>query len=528
MAEDLKPMLGVVLKGQKKFFFAYGTGKRKDGKGDGLLLVDRKKPKKEDVAEGCDCQQFFEGWCWSSVDNGTIYFQGSGKNLSQAIVAKMALSAKRETGKQYDFQLPSSEEEARAASLNGESETKETESTEPTSDAAALFKKRLVVSKQRFEELKTADPARSKSVAGLFMQAVSLGQAKQYDDACLRLDEFDKQCLPRSTPPPPATDGAATAYKARAKALAEPLKKAIVSKAPTADEAKLRFTQSQAFAGKNEFAKANLLLDQVEKLLGGAPKAPTTEEKSGDDASRFKTRLQALLPDIQQLVASKTPQGGEVKQHFADANDLARGKDFVKANAALDKIESLLKQKPVSSTDDAATRFTERLKAMMPELTKAQAGDSRIGPDIKSGVSEAMAFARKKDYEQGNAVLDRLAKVLAQGPDGQKAPPPPDKTETVSPNLAAWQKARAAAIKQLRDLREAIDKSGDPEANRGVVLVMSIIKNLTESPTTPQQIAELRRYLQKDDVVAAAEEARDEFGKVHIRAPLLKALAALS
>src|SRR5262245_13389963 len=120
MADDLKPMLTKVLasEGKKKFFFAYGAGKRKDGKGDGELVVRGKKPKKQEV-EGAlvDCKEVLEGVCWVGNrpdNNKTIYFQGRGKKLSPMIVAKMALTAKRATGRQFDFQLPSPEEEARA------------------------------------------------------------------------------------------------------------------------------------------------------------------------------------------------------------------------------------------------------------------------------------------------------------------------------------------------------------------------------------------------------------------------------
>ena len=51
MADDLKPMLAKVLasEGKKEFFFAYGTGRRKDGKGDGELVVRGKKPPKAEI-----------------------------------------------------------------------------------------------------------------------------------------------------------------------------------------------------------------------------------------------------------------------------------------------------------------------------------------------------------------------------------------------------------------------------------------------------------------------------------------------
>src|SRR5262249_23269693 len=129
VANDLKPMLARVLAsgGDKKFFFAYGVGKRKDKKGDGELAVGGKKPKKPEIEGALDgCKEFLEGVCWAGKganDGDTVYFQGRGKKLSQMVVAKMALTAKQATGRQHDFQLPSPEEEARVAQLkDGEGE----------------------------------------------------------------------------------------------------------------------------------------------------------------------------------------------------------------------------------------------------------------------------------------------------------------------------------------------------------------------------------------------------------------------
>jgi hypothetical protein len=119
VADDLKTTLGKLLHsaGKKKLFFAYGTGKRKDGKGDGGLLVRGKRLKKQELEGVCECLQYMEGTCWSSMDGQTVYYHDSKDKLAAALIAKMVLSAKHETGKQYDFQVPSDEEAARVAHL---------------------------------------------------------------------------------------------------------------------------------------------------------------------------------------------------------------------------------------------------------------------------------------------------------------------------------------------------------------------------------------------------------------------------
>src|SRR5262245_24508375 len=84
MADELKSMLQSLekSKGKKRFYFAYGTGKRKDGKAfDGSLAVGGTRIKKEEVEQECACQQFFEGRCWSSPDGEVVYFAAKGSAL---------------------------------------------------------------------------------------------------------------------------------------------------------------------------------------------------------------------------------------------------------------------------------------------------------------------------------------------------------------------------------------------------------------------------------------------------------------
>src|SRR5262245_29705421 len=112
-------------KGEKKFFFAYGAGKRKDNNGEGELSVHGKKPAKkviEDKLASClvNCNDVFEGVCWTGnrpENNETVYFQGKGKKLADGIITRMVKTAHKTVGRKYDFQLPSAEEEARATKL---------------------------------------------------------------------------------------------------------------------------------------------------------------------------------------------------------------------------------------------------------------------------------------------------------------------------------------------------------------------------------------------------------------------------
>jgi len=96
-----------------------------------------------------------------------------------------------------------------------------------------------------------------------------------------------------------------------------------------------------------------------------------------------------------------------------------------------------------------------------------------------------------------------------------------------NPGLVVWRQERAAANTRLRSLATAIGGSGDPEARDAIILLQAIIKNLTAEPTSAAQVAELKRWLETDDILEDAE-APNPFGiEVAVRAPLLAALAGL-
>jgi hypothetical protein len=74
---------------------------------------------------------------------------------------------------------------------------------------------------------------------------------------------------------------------------------------------------------------------------------------------------------------------------------------------------------PVSDTN----LFTDRLKALKPEIDRVVASGEPVGQEVKLRVSEAAMFARKKENEKANGLLDQVEKLLKQ--DIPKAPPTP-------------------------------------------------------------------------------------------------------
>jgi len=100
---------------------------------------------------------------------------------------------------------------------------------------------------------------------------------------------------------------------------------------------------------------------------------------------------------------------------------------------------------------------------------------------------------------------------------------------SAAPSRAAeqWETAREMVLATLNDLESSIRSMNDPLGNDAIILVKAIAANLTAAPRTPQQIDELKRYLQHDTIINDAE-SENGFGiKVEIRAPLMSALLAM-
>jgi len=122
------------------------------------------------------------------------------------------------------------------------------------------------------------------------------------------------------------------------------------------------------------------------------------------------------------------------------------------------------------------------------------------------------------------------APAPSPAPSAPAAVPPAPAPQPIAPPasadrqaaLTAWQSARAEVITRLREVGKEIAAANHPESAPALIELKALIANLTEKPVSPQQIQELQRYLDQDDVVLdVCELAYD------IRTPLLSALDAL-
>ena len=154
-----------------------------------------------------------------------------------------------------------------------------------------------------------------------------------------------------------ATDSSlADQFKVRLTALVARLKAAAGT--PAGGEAKLKASEANVFARKEDFVQANALLDQADDLLNSA--SDTTSSSSETDTSladQFKVRLTALVAQLK--AAAGTSAGGEAKLKASEANVFARKADFVQANALLDQADDLLNSAANSVTDSELDSATE-------------------------------------------------------------------------------------------------------------------------------------------------------------------------
>jgi hypothetical protein len=174
----------------------------------------------------------------------------------------------------------------------------------------------------------------------------------------------------------------------------------------------------------------------------------------------------------------------------------------------------------------AVDRFKERapqVKALLDELKTA---DGAAAAPLMTEFITALGHAKAGRFDQALALLqetDDAARAALAVAGGEEA------AEQLDPAaaLAAWEAAREQVVVEIRKAAAAVAATKNVHARAALIELQSIIRQLTPRPQTPQQVAELQRYLQTDQVITDAEALPSWLATLQIRAPLLKALAAL-
>jgi hypothetical protein len=133
------------------------------------------------------------------------------------------------------------------------------------------------------------------------------------------------------------------------------------------------------------------------------------------------------------------------------------------------------------------------------------------------------------------ALLDEQGQSLDEdlGDEAELEAAETQSTETTAPAsenkvtqdqaLQVWAKVRETAMASLKQAAKDIAALKDPESTKAIIELNAVIKNITAEPRSKAQVADLIRYIDKDDVVLDVSEFASD-----IRTPLLKALTVLA
>jgi hypothetical protein len=141
--------------------------------------------------------------------------------------------------------------------------------------------------------------------------------------------------------------------------------------------------------------------------------------------ARWITRRSIVEPRLLEALKERRGEVSQMRAIFAFAVEKAGAKEYPPALQALDRLEKLLDaaQEAGAAKEpgmDPLAPFMLRLKALMPQIQQALADGNPSGTEAKLRASEAGVFARKKDFEQANRLLDDAEKLLSG--EGEEEP----------------------------------------------------------------------------------------------------------
>jgi hypothetical protein len=292
--------------------------------------------------------------------------------------------------------------------------------------------------------------------------------------------------------------------------------------ATAAQAVKIIAKRDAGLALKAEFRVSTdpeLLAGEGDAAATAPPKAPPAPPQDG---AAVMKRVNAMTADIISALAG--PNKDRVRSLFAAVNAQLQSKDFAAAAKTLDELEQLTKQgTPAVATPPNGAELTRRLNAMTAEIKTALAGPNKAR--VQSLYVAVSGQIKNLEFAAAAKGLDELQQLVEQGKTG--APSEKGGAE-LDAALQTWTAARAAAVGQLAKLVSAFKTSSHPKAAAGIALLDAVIKkNLTQRPATRQQVDELVRYVETDEIFTDVETPNPFGFTVSVREPLLNALNEL-
>jgi hypothetical protein len=251
-------------------------------------------------------------------------------------------------------------------------------------------------------------------------------------------------------------------------------------------------------------------------------------------AGPAQAQIKALYEQITQLLkAGKADEADEALDEMEALlqGDDGGGDDVLDEEA--DEVETEEAQDPKASArhpvqedeaDEAEAEeekpgaaFTKRMASLRDRIKAGLAGSEAAR--IKLGMEKIAELTGKSKFDDAGKVLDAIEALLKKSGGGTTAASDGGGKDQA---LEAWKASRSAAVTSLKAVATKVANAKHASSAKAIVELQAVIKNLTEAPSTAQQVKELERWLKDDDVVTDVCELAED-----IRTPLLGALGKL-
>jgi hypothetical protein len=150
------------------------------------------------------------------------------------------------------------------------------------------------------------------------------------------------------------------------------------------------------------------------ETVGTTPIGSPASAPAADVSAQFTARFKSLQPAILKAIATKTPQGDEIKKQASEAGAFATKKDFGQANRGLDQVEALLGKVSSASGGGPAKSSPDRMGGTKEDQPKDSPVATPLNKDLEAVKAEIEAAKKliedlKKDVQNGKITAEITA-----------------------------------------------------------------------------------------------------------------------
>jgi hypothetical protein len=328
-------------------------------------------------------------------------------------------------------------------------------------------------------------------------------------------------------------------------------------------------------AAKTANAAMSVLITRAESLVSveetdavseapatPAPSAPPTAPAPPAGAAvapapqttALRETLMKMLPTVKNAIAAHPERRTELTEAATRCQEHVKNDKPEEARAALLQLGQLLKEVTAvpaapppapppppapSAGKSLATMVREGLMKLLPAVQNAIDAHPERRTELTTAATRCQDHLTHDRPDEARAAVLQLSQLLKEvnavpaaapaSPAGTAASPT---VESAAPSPAngrqAWERESRKARYQIRRLQVAMLRVGHPRAVGVVKRLDTIVNKLVNVPKTPSAADQLRKYLETDKLVAAAESPNPAGIPIPLSSgPLLKALEQL-